>query len=92
MKRRHSWAKKIKGSMEVRKKIHRGYKIYKIKQISECVHCGLRKGIHTGGEHYMRWHNTIYFNQEREFLSEEKLPYACTGKQVDFLTKEDFYV
>lgn len=88
---RHSWKKEKKDWCKVRKPHRIGTKIIKVDEIKTCRHCGLMKGVQKGGT-YMRWHNIIYFNQEGEFLSEERLPYECTGPQSNFLSKDDFYV
>jgi hypothetical protein len=92
MIKRHSWEKNKKGwCCRVLKKIKVGFKVIEVHGVKTCKHCGLRKGIQTGGT-YMKWNNTIYFNQEGEVLSEERLPYECVDSKTDFLTKEDFYV
>lgn len=89
---RHSWKKEKKDWCKIRKPHRIGTKIIKVYEVKICSHCGLMRGVYKSGSGYMRWHNLIYFNQEGDFLSEEKLPYTCTGKQTDFLKKEEFYV
>jgi len=98
MMERHSWAIKISGWTKVRKKYKGGkdnaiaYKVYKVGEIKKCEHCGLMRGKHksTGGA--LNWHSIMYFNDDREWLSSERLPYGCTGKQTNFLTKSDFEI
>ena len=89
---RHSWKKEKKDRCKVRKPHKIGTKIIMVDEVKICRYCGLMKGIQKSGSGHMRWHNLIYFSQEGEVLSEERLPYECVGPQANFLTKDDFYV
>lgn len=89
MTERHRWSISISGWIKVKRKIRIGTKILKIKNVVECENCGLMKGILGDG----RFHITVYFNKDHEYLSQDILPYKCIGKKNTFyLTKEDFYV
>lgn len=63
-------------------------------KVQQCIHCGLLKGIVNIG--YIKWFNqyrTIYFEKDNnKILSEGKIPYKCTGKIKDFLSKDDFNI
>lgn len=88
---RHSWTIKMNEKRKTKVERPNG-SIIVVGNIKKCQYCSLMRGIQKSSGSYMSWHNTIYFDQDGKVLSEEKLPYPCTGKQANFLTKDDFYV
>jgi hypothetical protein len=101
MIKNHQW-REISGRKRIEKRTggrvtHR-VRVYDLKNIKECVNCGLRKGEYSNasGGWRIAWHSLIYF-KDNKYLSEMKLPYACGGKpenfdNFEFLSEDDFNV
>lgn len=93
--KRHSWKKKIKEKIEIKRKIGNNNSIsYIVTEAKECVNCGLRKGhlkqkdIHRYRYSYPR---LAYFTNSGEFIDFEKLPFSCSGIKFIF-DEEDFFI